>query len=581
MLSNELACLFAGSLVVCACASGKPAGDFDAGDANLTPDAGVYDGASIDGSGVGTTCDLCENNSDCESDHQCVQFGGEWACLPRCNALIPDCPQGFVCGGVEITFCAPQDGVCCVDHDNDSYGHGFQCDGDDCDDEDVNIHPGMPDICNDEDDDCDTLTADGSNDVDVGVDCDGDDLDLCEEGTTYCEGGEVLCSDTTGDAVDMCNGVDDDCNPATLDGDGDPAVSVACDSTADADLCNDDVTVCNSAVPEVQCQDLPGGPLDLCDGADNDCNPATADGDGDPGVGLPCDGTGPGGDDDLCEEGTTYCSGGNILCNDPNDVDLDVCDGADNDCNPSTPDGSQDPDVGVACDGTDGDLCLEGVVVCAGGFEQCSDTTGTNAEICNGVDDNCMDGVDEMDPNVSCPAQYPGAQNVASWGCSDDCIVLGCSGDNGDIDGWVANGCECGGLDTHASACGSAVPRSVSPGSSVSVSGKIDTATGSDWLRFEFANRTPPATYHPRVRLTANPGGQFAMSVYTSCTAVATCGDGDGAGITVWEGTWSYTAGDGCCSDTFPHVTRVYVRVSRAAGDAPTCDSYTVEAANL
>ncbi len=53
---------------------------------------------------------------------------------------------------------------------------------------------------------------------------------------------------------------------------------------------------------------------------------------------------------------------------------------------------------GAPCDGPDEDLCKEGVFHC-GTTPQCSDTTGTNVESCNGVDDDC-DGV--VDENPAC-----------------------------------------------------------------------------------------------------------------------------------------------------------------------------------
>jgi len=74
----------------------------------------------------------------------------------------------------------------------------------------------------------------------------------------------------------------------------------------------------------------------------------------------------------------------------------EVCDGIDNDCNPATADGSADPLLGVACDGPDADLCKEGTYSCTGGSLVCSDTTGSTVEICaNGVDDDCNGSIDE------------------------------------------------------------------------------------------------------------------------------------------------------------------------------------------
>ena len=564
-------------VVFAACSTARPARDGGGDDSGVGSDAG--DASAGDAGAPGSTCESCTNNSDCVSDHQCVAFGGAWACLPRCTPTLPDCREGFLCGGMETTFCAPIDGLCCVDEDNDTYGQGFQCVGRDCDDDDPDVHPGVPDRCNDIDEDCDPATANGSNDSAVGVACDGADLDLCEEGISFCgASGEIECDDATADNPDLCNGIDDDCDPTTLDGKDEALVGTACDSSADADSCLDDLYFCNSALPAIQCQDLAGSANDICDGADNDCDPATADGAGDPLVGVACDGTGPGGDVDLCAEGFTYCAGGEVLCNDPNDVDLELCNGLNDDCDPSTVDGAQDSDVGVLCDGSDGDACKEGHVVCmAGGYEQCDDNSATNVEICNGIDDDCQNGVDEMNPDVSCPSQYPGASNVADWSCSGACVIVSCNSTADDIDNWVANGCECTPMDSYPSTCSAASNTTVGLGASVTRTGKIATATGSDWLRFSFTERAAPGTYHPKVAMTNTGGGQFKMDVRTSCAALASCDLGTGAAITTWEGVWSYGTAP---VDNDPRVTSVWVRVFRAASDAPTCASYTLEATN-
>jgi hypothetical protein len=134
-------------------------------------------------------------------------------------------------------------------------------------------------------------------------------------------------------------------------------------------------------------------PPELCDGIDNDCNPGTPDGDADPAVGTPCDGS----DGDLCVEGVRTCAGGGLLCDDATGSTQDLCNGLDDDCDPASADGTEDPGVGAACDGTDGDFCIEGTLACTGGSLACSDATGTSSEQCDGTgaDEDCDGSVDE------------------------------------------------------------------------------------------------------------------------------------------------------------------------------------------
>ncbi|MCZ7679615.1 MAG: hypothetical protein M5U28_12975 [Sandaracinaceae bacterium] len=105
-------------------------------------------------------------------------------------------------------------------------------------------------------------------------------------------------------------------------------------------------------------------PLDICDGRDNDCNPATPDGVDDAARGRACDDD----DEDLCADGVLACVGGALVCSGEDGVDDDdLCNGVDDDCDPATADGSAEPTLGDPCDGGDADLCDEGEVVCTSG----------------------------------------------------------------------------------------------------------------------------------------------------------------------------------------------------------------------
>lgn len=122
------------------------------------------------------------------------------------------------------------------DADGDGYGDpgdsvaacsqpaGYVADNSDCDDGDPDVHPGAAELCNDVDDDCDIATADGSDEVWLGWDCDGPDSDLCPEGVFECVAGAQACSDETDDTLEICdNSIDDDCDGNTDEEDCIPA----------------------------------------------------------------------------------------------------------------------------------------------------------------------------------------------------------------------------------------------------------------------------------------------------------------------------------------------------------------------
>ena len=160
--------------------------------------------------------------------------------------------------------------------------------------------------------------------------------------------------------------------------------SVFCNVVRDGFV--DNALDCNDGTDAI----FPGN-NEVCDGLDNDCDPLSADGAEEPGLGTACDGL----DTDLCKEGTVACSGGSLACNDVSGNDLDVCDGFDNDCDTLSPDGSEDSNLGNACDGPDADQCDEGLLSCVSGSMFCSDNTSDTIEICDGIDNDCDGDIDE------------------------------------------------------------------------------------------------------------------------------------------------------------------------------------------
>lgn len=126
----------------------------------------------------------------------------------------------------------------------------------------------------------------------------------------------------------------------------------------------------------------------------------------------------------------------------PTSPPAELCDGRDNDCDPGTPDGAEDPGLGAACDGGDDDLCPEGATSCVGGMLVCDDFTGNAHELCNGLDDDCDDATDEQamdatawyedgdadgygldaEPRVAC--EMPEGFAPAAGDCDDDAAAV-------------------------------------------------------------------------------------------------------------------------------------------------------------
>ena len=333
-----------------------------------------------------------------------------------------------------------------VDHDGDGYDESV-----DCDDADPGVNPGMIEMCDSRDNDCDGFVDDDDPDLADGyelyVDTDADGFGSSANTTRDCDGvdaGYVAdrndCDDTNAsinpDANEVCDGIDNNCN-GIVDSDADPSETLTWFADADSDGFGDGASMIES------CTQPTGHVADS-----TDCN------DADPAVNPDAD--------EYCDNVDNNCNG---------DVDeADAVDSTDWYLDADA-DAYGDPSVVVTA-------CNQPMGYTVGGMD-CDDTDPNinpdANEVCDSIDNDCDALVDDADPNVD-PLTY------VDWFADND-------GDGfGDVSiataqcdapsGFVANNTDCDDANASISpaereVCGDEVDNNCDP---------TDDEDGSDWI---------------------------------------------------------------------------------------------------
>lgn len=257
-------------------------------------------------------------------------------------------------------------------------------------------------MCDGIDNDCNGATDD--NIPGTGGMCSTGAPGVCSEGLIGCQniGGiySVDCYSIVPPSMDVCDGLDNNCDGATDE--GDPGGGAVCDTGA-LGICAPGVEHCVAGA--ITCVADNVAATESCNGIDDNCNGAVDD--GNPGGGVSC----PTGVPGLCATGTTNCQNGQVVCTQTVFGTNEVCNSIDDDCDGVVDDGN--PGGGAACSTGLLGVCAAGTINCTNGQLLCQQTTQASGEICgNAFDENC-DGIAQPAPTTYFSETF--ANNNAGW----------------------------------------------------------------------------------------------------------------------------------------------------------------------
>lgn len=392
--------------------------------------------------GCDGSCGECEGGFECTPEGKCealcivegdsLDLDGKG--LPCCEGLtvLPHfkTKPGDDCDAAQCCFwCGQEEGLVCAACGDGVCGPGENA----CNCEDCPCYPlldsdndGIVDV----EDNCSSVPNPGQQDFDQDGAGDACDLDMDDDGTANEEDCAPLDAGSFPGAVELCDGIDNDCD-WQVDEDF-PELGESCDPPSDPDLCDPYAAghwECSDDGLGLVCapNDFPPAGVEVCDGIDNNCdgevdegysdtdedgfadcidpdddndgvpddedncptveNPEQEDEDGDY-VGDACDeevGQGPDPDDEPCDPlHPEFVPGAQ-----------EICDGFDNNCNGQVDEGYPDTDQDGLADCVDVDDDNDG----APDTDDCgpydAETYPGAPELCDGKDNDCDEDIDE------------------------------------------------------------------------------------------------------------------------------------------------------------------------------------------